>query len=170
MGRGVFLVNFKCLSDQVYGDIRSLGLVLHLLILTATRTNEVRFARPEEFDLDKRMWSIPGDRMKSGRPLRVPLCERAVEIVRGALPKAKYGYLFLGYKEGRPLSNMAMLTLLKRMSRHGITVHGFRSTFRDWVAECTEYRTRWRRRHWLTASFRRRSQPTGVATSLSVGA
>jgi integrase len=76
--------------------------------------------------------------MKSGRPLRVPLCERAVEIVRSALPKAKYGYLFPGYKEGRPLSNMAMLTLLKRMSRRGITVHGFRSTFRDWVAECTE--------------------------------
>ncbi|MGC2967858.1 tyrosine-type recombinase/integrase [Paraburkholderia aspalathi] len=113
--------------------------VLHLLILTATRTNEVRFARPEEFDLDSRVWSIPGDRTKSGRPLRVPLCERAVEIVRSALPKAKYGYLFPGCKEGRPLSNMAMLILLKRMSRHGITVHGFRSTFRDWVAECTEY-------------------------------
>jgi len=112
--------------------------VLHLLILTATRTNEVRFALPEEFDLENRIWSIPGDRMKSGRPLRVPLCERAVEIVRSAPPKAKYGYLFPGYKEGRPLSNMAMLTLLKRMSRHGITVHGFRSTFRDWVAECTE--------------------------------
>jgi integrase len=83
--------------------------VLHLLILTATRTNEVPFARPEEFDVDNRIWSIPGDRMKSGRPLRIPLCERAVEIVRGALPKAKYGYLFPGYKEGRPLSNMAIL-------------------------------------------------------------
>jgi integrase len=113
--------------------------VLHLLILTATRTNEVRFARPEEFDLDNRIWTIPGDRMKSGRPLRVPLCERAVEIVRSALPKAKGGYLFPGYKEGHPLSNMAMLILLRRMSRHEITVHGFRSTFRDWVAECTEY-------------------------------
>jgi integrase len=55
------------------------------------------------------------------------------------LPRAKYGYLFPGCKEGRPLSNMAMLTLLRRMSRYGITVHGFRSTFRDWVAECTEY-------------------------------
>ncbi|MFM0619268.1 integrase arm-type DNA-binding domain-containing protein [Paraburkholderia nemoris] len=113
--------------------------ILHLLILTATRTNEVRFARPEEFDLDNRVWSIPGDRTKSGRPLRVPLCERALEIVRSALPKAKYGYLFPGCKEGHPLSNMAMLILLRRMSRHGITVHGFRSTFRDWVAECTEY-------------------------------
>ncbi|MGF6917840.1 tyrosine-type recombinase/integrase [Paraburkholderia sp. 40] len=113
--------------------------VLHLLILTATRTNEVRFARPEEFDLANRIWSIPGDRTKSGRLLRVPLCERAVDIVRSALPRAKYGYLFPGCKEGRPLSNMAMLTLLRRMSRDGITVHGFRSTFRDWVAECTEY-------------------------------
>jgi integrase len=113
--------------------------VLHLLILTATRTNEVRFARPEEFDLENGVWSIPGERTKSGRPLRVPLCERAVDIVRSALPKAKYGYLFPGCKEGHPLSNMAMLILLRRMSRHGITVHGFRSTFRDWVAECTEY-------------------------------
>jgi integrase len=113
--------------------------VLHLLILTATRTNEVRLARPEEFDLDNRVWSIAAERTKSGRPLRVPLCDRAIEIVREALPRAKYGYLFPGCKEGRPLSNMAMLTLLRRMSRYGITVHGFRSTFRDWVAECTEY-------------------------------
>jgi len=76
--------------------------ILHLLILTATRTNEVRYARPEEFDLDNRVWSIPGDRTKSGRPLRVPLCEQAVDIVRGALPRAKYGYLFPGCKEGWP--------------------------------------------------------------------
>ncbi|WP_175760199.1 tyrosine-type recombinase/integrase [Burkholderia anthina] len=113
--------------------------VLHLLILTATRTNEVRFARVDEFDLGSRVWTIPGDRTKSGRSLRVPLCTRAVEIVRTALPKAKYGYLFPGCTEGRPLSNMAMLSLLKRMSYSGITVHGFRSTFRDWVAECTDY-------------------------------
>lgn len=113
--------------------------ILHLLILTATRTNEVRYARPEEFDLDNRVWSIPGDRTKSGRLLRVPLCEQAVDIVRSALPRAKYGYLFPGCKEGCPLSNMAMLILLRRMSRPEITVHGFRSTFRDWAAECTEY-------------------------------
>ncbi|WP_230941566.1 tyrosine-type recombinase/integrase [Burkholderia cepacia] len=113
--------------------------VLHLLILTATRTNEVRFARVEEFDLDNRVRSIPGDRTKSGRPLRVPLCVPAVEIVRATLPKAKYGYLFPGCTEGHPLSNMAMLALLKRMSYSGITVRGFRSTFRDWVAECIDY-------------------------------
>lgn len=94
--------------------------VLHLLVLTVTRTNEVRFARPEKFDLDNRVWSIPGERTKSGRPLRVPPCDRAAEIVREALPRAKYGYLFPGCKEGRPLSNVAMLTATRRMSRHGI--------------------------------------------------
>jgi integrase len=124
---------------ELEGRPRRAARSLHLLILTATRTNEVRFARPEEFDLENRIWSISGDRTKSGRPLRVPLCERAVEIVRNALPKARYGYLFPGYKNGQPLSNMAMLSLMKRMSRHGITVHGFRSTFRDWIAECTDY-------------------------------
>jgi integrase len=99
------------------------------------RTNEVRSALPEEFDLDNCVWSILGDRTKSGQPLRVPLCERAGDIVGSALPTAKYGYLFSGCKEGHPLSNMAMLILLKRTSRRGIAVHGFRSTFRDQVAE-----------------------------------
>ncbi|WP_246216938.1 hypothetical protein [Paraburkholderia panacisoli] len=74
--------------------------LLRLLILTATRANEVRYAQPGEFDLHNRVWSIPGDRTKSGRPLRVPLCEQAIDIVRSALPKAKYGYLYPGCKEG----------------------------------------------------------------------
>jgi len=125
--------------DELEQRPRRAARVLHLLILTATRTNDVRFARPGEFDLAARTWSTPGDRTKSGRPLRIPLCDRAVEIVRSALLKATYGYLFPGCEEGRPLSNMAMLTLLKRMARHGIAVHVFRSTFRDWFAECTDY-------------------------------
>ncbi|KGU90714.1 tyrosine-type recombinase/integrase [Burkholderia pseudomallei] len=113
---------------------------LRLLILTATRTNEVLFARPEEFDLDARVWTIPGDRMKAEQELRVPLCDEAVELVRMQIAtKAKWGWLFPGYKEGRPLSNMAMLLLLRRMGRGDITVHGFRSTFRDWIADCTDY-------------------------------
>ncbi|MBN3726090.1 tyrosine-type recombinase/integrase [Burkholderia sp. Ac-20379] len=113
---------------------------LRLLVLTATRTNEVRFARPEEFDLDARVWTIPGERMKVGVELRVPLCDEAVEIVRTQIEsKSKWGWLFPGYKEERPLSNMAMLVLLRRMDRADITVHGFRSTFRDWVADCTDY-------------------------------
>ncbi|MGG2041161.1 tyrosine-type recombinase/integrase [Burkholderia gladioli] len=113
---------------------------LRLLILTATRTNEVRFARPEEFDLDAKVWTIPGERMKCEVELRVPLCDEAVEIVRRQMQGgAKWGWLFPGYKEGLPLSNMSMLLLLRRMDRTDITVHGFRSTFRDWVADCTDY-------------------------------
>jgi integrase len=65
--------------------------------------------------------------------------ERAVELVREAMGKARYGYLFPGFSEGRPLSNMAMLKLLQMMEYDGITVHGFWSTFRDWAAECTDY-------------------------------
>lgn len=113
---------------------------LRLLILTATRTNEVRFARPEEFDLDAKVWTIPCERMKCEVELRVPLCDEAVEIVRRQIQgSAKWGWLFPGYKEGLPLSNMSMLLLLRRMDRTDITVHGFRSTFRDWVADCTDY-------------------------------
>lgn len=112
---------------------------LHLLILTAARTNEVRLARVEEFDFDAMVWTIPGERMKSGLALRVPLSDRAGAIVQEAMGKAKYGYLFPGFKEGKPLSNMAMLKLLQIMERTDITVHGFRSTFRDWVADCTDF-------------------------------
>lgn len=119
-------------------DARS-ARMLHLLILTCVRTQEVMLARPEEFDLRRKVWTIPGDRMKMELPLRVALSDKAVELVRAALPGAKYGYLFPGFKKGRPLSNMAMLNLLDGMGYGYVTVHGFRSTFRDWVAECTEY-------------------------------
>lgn len=102
---------------------------LEFLILTAARTNEVIGARPGEFDLAKAVWTIPAERMKAGREHRVPLSPRAVEIIK-AQPKGDYVF---------PLSNMAMLELLKRMDRTSITVHGFRSTFRDWAAETTGY-------------------------------
>ncbi len=113
--------------------------MLHLLILTCVRTNEVLLARPEEFDLERKVWTIPGDRMKMERPLRVPLSQKAVEIVREAKKTAAHGYLFPGTRRGRPFSNMTMLNLLDDLGYEHITVHGFRSTFRDWVAECTEY-------------------------------
>ncbi|WP_104657853.1 tyrosine-type recombinase/integrase [Ralstonia insidiosa] len=112
--------------------------VLHLLILTGVRTTEALEAKPEEFDLERRVWTVPPDRMKMEKELRVPLSEPAMQIVREALKTADV-YLFPGQKKGKPLSNMAMLNMLDRMGYDGITVHGFRSTFRDWVAECTEY-------------------------------
>ncbi|MFM0638032.1 integrase arm-type DNA-binding domain-containing protein [Paraburkholderia metrosideri] len=114
--------------------------VLNLLILTCVRTSEALLARPEEFDLERRVWTVPPDRMKMEIELRVPLTEPAIAIVREAMKTAKPGgYLFPGQKKGKPLSNMAMLNMLDRMGYEDITVHGFRSTFRDWVAECTEF-------------------------------
>jgi integrase len=109
---------------------------LELTILTGCHTGEVIGARSEEFDLEKAMWTIPASRMKANREHRVPLAPRAVEIVRNQPPG---DYVFPGQRRGRPLSNMAMLQLLKRMGRGDLTVHGFRSTFRDWCAEQTNF-------------------------------
>jgi len=122
-------------------DLRSQGgnaaRALELLILTTARTGEVIGCEPEkEIDLKKAVWTIPAGRMKAGKEHRVPLSPRAVEVIK-AQPAGTY--LFSGGKEGAPLSNMAMLELLRRMGRDDLTVHGFRSTFRDWAAECTSY-------------------------------
>ena len=112
---------------------------LEFLILTAGRTGEVIGARPGEFDLRAALWTVPAGRMKAGKEHRVPLSPRAVAIIR-ELEKAHGGkYVFPGQKDGAPLSNMAMLELLKRNNRSDLTVHGFRSTFRDWAAERTNY-------------------------------
>lgn len=108
---------------------------LEFTILTAGRTGEVIGAKPGEIDFQKGTWTIPGERMKAGREHRVPLSPRALEIAK-AQPQGEY--LFAGGKEGG-LSNMAMLKVLERMERDELTVHGFRSTFRDWAAECTNY-------------------------------
>lgn len=111
---------------------------LEFLILTATRTNEVIDATFDEFDLDKGVWIIPADRMKAKREHRVPLSARAIEIVKKMEEKRQNNHVFPGQR-GKGLSNMAFLQLRNRMNLTGITVHGFRSTFRDWAAEQTAY-------------------------------
>lgn len=112
---------------------------LEFLILTATRTGEVIGAKWDEIDLNAALWTIPAGRMKAHREHRVPLSPSALKLLR-ALYNAKLSdYVFPGQKEDAPLSNMAMLELLKRIERDDITVHGFRSTFRDWAAERTNY-------------------------------
>lgn len=109
---------------------------LEFTILNISRTNEVIGGRPDEVDLKKGIWTIPASRMKSGKEHRVPLSPRAIEIIK-AQPTGKY--LFAGRDENMPLSNMAMLELLRRMGRECATTHGFRSSFRDWAAERTTY-------------------------------
>lgn len=110
---------------------------LEFTLLTAARTNEVINARRDEFDLATATWTIPGARMKAGKEHRVPLSPRAMEIIGN---QCEHGgtFVFSGAREGKPISNMAMLELLRRMEIP-VTVHGFRSTFRDWAAERTAF-------------------------------
>ena len=113
---------------------------LELIILSASRTSEMLNAEKREFDLDAKIWTCPAERMKAGREHRVPLSPAMVKILRPRLEANKNrAWLFPGAKGAKPLSNMACLAVLKRMGRDDITVHGFRSTFRDWAAEQTAF-------------------------------
>jgi integrase len=109
---------------------------LEFAILTAARTSEVLGATWSEIDLDARLWTIPVERMKAGREHRVPLGNRAVEIIRNMMTTKQNDYIFYGDRRAT-LSNMSLLMLLRRMGRNDITTHGFRSSFRDWTAEQT---------------------------------
>lgn len=112
------------------------ALALEFTILTAARTGEVIGAKWDEIDLDKAVWTIPANRMKAGKEHRVPLSLRAVEILKSTRELRKEG-LFPAVRGGA-LSGMAMAMLLRRIGVD-VTVHGFRSSFRDWCAECTGY-------------------------------
>jgi integrase len=114
---------------------------LEFAILTAARTGEVLGAQWGEMDEGGKVWVIPAARMKGGREHRVPLSERALEIIAAVKPSeaAPDAYVFPGAKAGRPLSNMALLMLMRRMGREDLTAHGFRSSFRDWGSETTHY-------------------------------
>lgn len=110
---------------------------LELLILTATRTNEILGARWNEFDLASNVWTVPAERMKAKKDHRVPLSTGAMALLE-RMPRVEGSeYVFAGRRLGRPLSNMALLMLLRRMGHGELTAHSFRSTFRDWAAECT---------------------------------
>jgi integrase len=102
--------------------------------LTASRTSEVLHACWDEFDFDQQLWVVPADRMKADQEHRVPLTPEMLEIIE-PLKALRSDVVFEGQKRHKPMSNMAMLMLLRRMKVEGITVHGFRSTFRDWAAE-----------------------------------
>lgn len=112
---------------------------IEFTIMTAARTGEVIGAEWIEVDLVSRIWTIPGERTKSGRDHRVPLSDQAVALLEALEERRWSDFIFPSRQHGKHLSNMAMLTLLKRLGRNDITVHGFRSTFRDWAAECTNY-------------------------------
>ena len=140
---------------------------LEFAILTAARTGEVIGAKLSEIDLDNAVWTVPADRMKASKEHRVPLSPRAVEIVR-ELPRDG-DYVFPGGRAGKPLSNMALLELMRGM-RPEYVPHGFRSTFRDWaVRSGRAIRARLSSRRSRTRSRARSRPPTGGATCLRSG-
>ena len=117
---------------------------LAFCILTATRTGETIHARRGEIDLDHRVWIIPAARMKIPREHRVPLSAPAVAILKAlkaslARTPGPAEFVFPSHRQDQPLSNMALLMTLKRMERSDLTTHGFRSSFRDWAAERTDF-------------------------------
>lgn len=111
---------------------------MRLCILTACRTSEVLNATWGEFDLEARIWTIPEARMKTGKEHRVPLSNAAMELLNARPAIEGNPHLFpSNCRAGRPLSVTAMIMRLRCMGRRDLTMHGFRSTFRDWAAECT---------------------------------
>jgi integrase len=112
---------------------------LEFAIMTAARSGEVYGATWAEIDLENRVWVIPAKRMKAAREHRVPLSDRAVETIE-QMGRVKIGeFVFPGRRPGKPLSHIAMAKMLRRMGVKGATVHGFRSAFRDWAGNETEF-------------------------------
>jgi len=110
---------------------------LEFTILTASRSTEVMLARWDEIDLEKKLWTIPAPRMKEKREHRVPLTDRALKILKD-LPREVSGFVFIGSRKNKPLGKNAFLKLLWSMKIDDYTVHGFRSSFRDWAGEETD--------------------------------
>jgi len=117
----------------------STRLAFEFLILSATRTSEVILAEWSEIDLENKLWTIPEERMKAGKKFRVPLSNRCIEILTRARElSGDSAYVFPGRSANKPLSSMTFLMAIRTIGAD-ITAHGFRSTFRDWAAECTNF-------------------------------
>ena len=111
-------------------------LLIEFLALTAVRTGEARGARWDEFNMDTRTWTVPAERMKSGKVHTVPLSNRVMAILEAATGVSRNGYVFVS-PAGKTLSHGTVANLLRKLDIPG-TAHGLRSTFRTWAAECTD--------------------------------
>jgi integrase len=112
---------------------------LEFIILTAARVSEAVNAKWDEIELQKALWTVPAKRMKAKRAHRVPLAPAAIKVLKKMEAVRQSDYVFPGWKADKPLSGAACLALLDDMNRAKLTVHGFRSTFRDWAAEQTNF-------------------------------
>ena len=136
-------LNYSKISN-FYKDIREIDLLavyaLRLLILTATRTKEVIQSKFSEFDLDKKVWTIPEHKMKAGVEHKIPLSNEAIQIINIMRKKHNHEYVFHNPATGKHISNGAMLVFTKKhYTKTKITVHGFRATFRTWAEEAGQY-------------------------------
>jgi integrase len=125
------------------GRIRAMGGVtpraLEFAILTAARSGEVVGARWDEMDLEAKLWTVPAGRMKAGKEHRVPLSDQAIGILKGLRQARKSEFVFPGLKAGYPLSDTALVAVLRRRAKIDVTTHGFRSSFRDWAGDSTPF-------------------------------
>jgi integrase len=112
---------------------------LTFLILTAARSGEVRGMSWDELDLDDAIWVVPAERIKMKREHRVPLTASAIDVLMDMRQHGQSGLVFPSVQNGKQMSDMTLSAVLKRMDRKDITVHGFRSTFKDWASESTAY-------------------------------
>src|SRR5262249_621792 len=112
---------------------------LEFAILTAARSGEVLGALWHEINLEQSVWTVPAGRMKAGREHPVPLSKQAIAILKEVQGLRNGDFVFPGLVSGRSLSVMALEMVLRRMKVQDATVHGFRSAFRDWAADCTNF-------------------------------
>jgi integrase len=118
------------------------ALALEFLVLTACRSGEVREAAWDEFDFVTKKWTIPAVRMKSAELHKVPLTDRMLAILEEVRPLRRNvpgSFVFPGTKRDRPLSDMTLTAVLKRMKIENVTCHGFRSSFREWCGDATSF-------------------------------
>jgi len=115
------------------------ALALEFTVLTAARSGEVLGARWDEINLDSALWTVPAARMKAGREHRVPLTHRALAILKTVEKVRASAFIFPGQRPGKPLSVMALAMVLRRLQCEDVTVHGFRSAFRDWAGNETAF-------------------------------
>ena len=127
----------ECLKSIHQSDaMLSTKLAIELLVLTATRSGEVRLAEWSEVDLETRIWKIPSNRMKMREEHIIPLSNRAIAVLKQAQTLSTDGLIFPGMKRGRPMSDATMSKLVKELG-YPVDIHGFRTSFRTWVQEQT---------------------------------
>lgn len=135
-------VGYKALPDVIAKLRQSVAVsarAVEFLALTAARSNEARSATWDEFDFENKLWTIPASRMKAARDHEVPLSDRAIEILNAQKQRAMSNLVFEGEKGGKPISDTAMVKVFRAAGAGDATLHGLRSSFRDWAGDETDY-------------------------------